>query len=447
MSDSDETWIARVREHLGRRTPVFDPSELRAFVSRCLASRARFLALVEQHGSPLYVYDPAAVRENARAFRAAFQARIGRTRFYYAVKSNHLPELCLTLIAEGWGLDVSSALELELALRCGATDIAFGGPGKTDADLDAACQHVDRVTLLLDSPTELRRAEAAAARSGVVLHAGLRLSVEDQGLWRKFGVPLATLPEIFASARGCPHIALAGLQFHTSWNLDPGPQVRFLARLGQALSELPATDRDQIEFLNIGGGFWPADGEWLLAESSPEGRMRKLLEPAWHEPLLHHCLPAAPIESFAAAIAEALDRHIAPHVDCEIWTEPGRVINHEGLHLLLTVLDCKSHDLVITDGGTHAVGWERFETDYFPVLNLSRPATVEQPCYVLGSLPTPHDVWGYTYFGSGIGEGDVLLIPNQGTYTYSLRQHFIKPLPKVVTLEEWRPGRPAVAMP
>ena len=102
------------------------------------------------------------------------------------------------------------------------------------------------------------------------------------------------------------------------------------------------------------------------------------------------------------------------------------------MHLLMSVVDKKAPDLVITDAGTNAIGWERFETDYFPVLNLTRPALTETPCHVLGSLCTPHDVWGYAYWGSGIEVGDVLLIPTQGAYTYSLRQHFIKPLPQVV---------------
>ena len=90
--------------------------------------------------------------------------------------------------------------------------------------------------------------------------------------------------------------------------------------------------------------------------------------------------------------------------------------------------------MVITDAGTNAVGWERFEHAYFPVINLSRPGTKQHACHVMGSLCTPHDYWGYTYHGDGIEEGDVLLIPAQGAYTYSLRQRFIKPLPAVSVL-------------
>jgi diaminopimelate decarboxylase len=89
----------------------------------------------------------------------------------------------------------------------------------------------------------------------------------------------------------------------------------------------------------------------------------------------------------------------------------------------------------------NAVGWERFETEFSPVINLSRPDTIEHKSLVMGSLCTPHDVWGYGYFGQRIEVGDVLLIPQQGAYTYSLRQEFIKPLPKVVCIGLETEGR------
>ena len=117
-----------------------------------------------------------------------------------------------------------------------------------------------------------------------------------------------------------------------------------------------------------------------------------------------------------------------------IALEPGRWVCNDAVHLLMTVVDKKNGDIVITDAGTNAVGWERFEGDYFPVLNLTRPGPNENSCLILGSLCTPHDIWGAAYFGSGIEPGDVLMIPTQGAYTYSLRQDFIKPIPHVVAL-------------
>ena len=113
----------------------------------------------------------------------------------------------------------------------------------------------------------------------------------------------------------------------------------------------------------------------------------------------HYYQQATPIAVFAEEIGLAVKAHIFPYLRCRICCEPGRWLCNDAMHLLMSVVDKKAPDLVITDAGTNAVGWERFESDYFPVLNLTRPALTETPCYVLGSLCTPHDVWGYSYLG------------------------------------------------
>ncbi len=54
------------------------------------------------------------------------------------------------------------------------------------------------------------------------------------------------------------------------------------------------------------------------------------------------------------------------------------------------------------------------------------------PMRIFGSLCTPLDIWGASLFGEGALPGDILLIPNQGAYTFSLRQSFIKPKARVI---------------
>jgi diaminopimelate decarboxylase len=150
--------------------------------------------------------------------------------------------------------------------------------------------------------------------------------------------------------------------------------------------------------------------------------------------LVHNYHPAASIETFAEKLIAAIYSHLGFLLPCRIYFEPGRWICHESMHLMMTVVDQKAPDLVITDSGINAIGWERFETDYFPILNLTRPSLVEKPCNICGSLCTPHDLFGFSYFGEDLRIGDVLFIPCQGAYTYSLKQDFIKPTPKVVIL-------------
>ena len=196
---------------------------------------------------------------------------------------------------------------------------------------------------------------------------------------------------------------------------------------------MPSSFQNQIEFIDIGGGYWPSQGEWLQPAGTPEGSVRQALGQSAGPVASHYRLPAAPIEEFAEKLGAAIHKYLFSVIPCRICLEPGRWICNDAVHLLLSVVDKKAPDLVITDAGTNTVGWERFETDYFPILNLTRPSLHERSCLILGSLCTPHDIWGYMYFGKNIQQGDILMIPTQGAYTYSLKQNFIKPLPTVLT--------------
>jgi len=409
---------------------LLPPDELAAFVQPYLDRRQAYLDLAAAHGSPLYVLEPDMLVRQAQAFQSAFCAKLTDPGFFFAVKSNNCPEVAKTLVPCGFGLDVSSGEELAMALATDAETIVFSGPGKTAEELALAVANHDRVTVLIDSLGEMERLEAVAAAAQATVLAGVRLTTTPDGLWRKFGILPERLADFYEASIKCGHVNLAGLQFHTSWNLSPDAHVAFIERMGAVLAQMPEDFNRQLRFIDIGGGFWPEQGEWLHhpdgAPADPKTSFSRVRP--------HYRLAARPITDFADAIGEAVRRHIFPVTDVRICMEPGRWVCHPAMQLLMRVVDRKAGDLVVTDAGTNAIGWERFETDYFPVLNLSRPDTSEQPCLILGALCTPHDVWGFGYFGKSIAEGDILLIPAQGAYTYSLRQNFIKPLPRLVIL-------------
>ncbi|UCD77840.1 MAG: alanine racemase [Desulfobacterales bacterium] len=419
---------------LSQSSPLLPEEELRAYVAYYFDRRDRYLQILTEYPAPIYLQESSVLRERASRLKKAFQAVLPSTAFYYAVKSNNHPDIAGTLLKAGFGLDVSSGLELEMALQIGARDIVFSGPGKTAKELQAAVAHADRVVILMDSFGELSRLEDIAAHVNTRVRCGVRLSANSVGLWRKFGIPVEDLPAFWEQTGRCRHVQLIGLQFHSSWNLSPQKQIDFIRLLGKVLADMPSSFKTQLEFIDIGGGYWPPQGEWLQPAGTPEGRVREALGQPAVSAKKHYRLPAAPIEEFAEQLGAAIRHHLFSVVPCRICLEPGRWICNDAVQLLFSVVDKKAPDLVITDAGTNTVGWERFETDYFPILNLTRPALHEQPCHVLGSLCTPHDVWGYAYWGAGIEPGDILMIPHQGAYTYSLRQNFIKPLPQVVTV-------------
>jgi diaminopimelate decarboxylase len=431
------------RDHiLHRINGILDdkPAEVPAdaidhMVRQCLARRDLLLGKVKENGSPLYVIDTARLRDNADRFSSIMTATMPcPVRIYYAVKSNNHPTVAGAFLGAGLGLDVSGRPELEMALKLRANDIIFSGPGKTDDELTLACANADSVTILMDSFGELERLERVAGREGCIIRAGIRLTSMPGGLWRKFGIPLERLAELLAVARKCPHVDLRGLQFHTSWNLTPANQVDFIRKLGKTLDKLALNEAAGLQFIDIGGGYWPEEGEWLHPQATSAGAIKQL---AGYEVTDEHArfhMSADPLEQFAVQLGEAVDEHLLRDRDLTVCLEPGRWLCHNGMDIVMSVVDRKQDDLVITDAGTNALGWERLESDFFPVINLTRPSMTETRCDILGCLCTPHDVWGYSYWGDGIEPGDVLVIPSQGAYTYSLRQNFIKDLPQEIVI-------------
>jgi diaminopimelate decarboxylase len=424
---------AQVEQVLNEAATPLPESTVGAFVKSYFDRGRDFLWLAEKHGSPLYVFDEPALRAQAREFRQAFERVAPRVSCYFAVKSNNHPLVIRTLLTEHFGLDVSSGVELRAALAAGADDLVLSGPGKTPAELSLAVENADRVTVLIDSFGELDRLAEIARKRNTRMRAGVRITPPSSE-WSNFGVPLERIGSFWQRAGQLEYVNLCGLQFHTSWNHGPAAQVATIEAIGSEIRRWPKSMREQIAFLDIGGGFWPPQGEWLLDAATRGGRLLSLLKRTDGLNRQRALVAAEPIDDFSKQLAECLEEHIFSSGTCDIFLEPGRWICNNAMHLLLTVVDKKADGLAIVDAGTNAVGWERFESDYAPLLNLSRPAMKEMPCQVRGSLCTPHDVWGYACWGEDIVPGDVLLLPDQGAYTYSLRQEFIKSVPTVVPL-------------
>ncbi|MDR3084075.1 MAG: alanine racemase, partial [Streptomyces sp.] len=102
---------------------------------------------------PSYVYDLHALREHVQAIRAALPERV---ELLYAAKANSDPRILQTLAGHVDGFEVASGGELN-HVRALAPDapIAFGGPGKTQAELASALDaKVER--LHIESEHELR---------------------------------------------------------------------------------------------------------------------------------------------------------------------------------------------------------------------------------------------------------------------------------------------------
>ena len=416
-----------VRKLLNKRTPVLPDKMIKKCVRKVHKMSDIFHEAREKFGSPLYFLDIPSLNERAERFLSVFSEAFGDFLPFFAMKSCNHPYIIQTLAGMGFGIDVSSGRELETAISCGAEKIVFSGPAKTMTELELAVRHSDRVTILCDSFTELNKLTVI----GKPIRVGVRLTTENNPLWRKFGIQHDELEQFINMAENSC-VTFCGIQFHSSWNLNPDNHVELIRNLGKTIQKLPKDHKKRIEFIDIGGGYWPEEGEWILADTAEEMKLNKQLLNQPCDPLDHRYLPATDISTYADALSAAFNEHILPYAGCRVFAEPGRFVAHGAIHMLLTVEDIKQPDIAITDGATNMLGWERYEMDYFPVINVSQISETEYPMMVLGSLCTPHDVWGYAYHGGGMSIGDLLIIPDQGAYTYSLRQNFIKEIPESV---------------
>ena len=405
-----------------------------------LSKKEKILSLINKNHSPCYILDKGNLISSITKYIAAFKDQIPNIKHFYAVKLNHEPHLLKTIFAHGFGADVSSARELFLARDAGATRFLFSGPGKTKEELQKAIDSGLDVTINVDNFSELTRLIAIVTSP---ISIGVRVTFNEHGAWDKFGIPVDALEAFYEKCCSCPFIKITGIQFHISWNKNADTYISVINKLGNELSKptLRSLVAD-LSFIDIGGGFRPFESEGFFPEDTAEGAIisaaAALLpdSPSEIETLPPYLLTESiEIESYAAAISTALKEHILSIKPFQIYSEPGRIIVNSAMHVAVSVVDIKSQECVITDGGTNIVGFERFEFDYFPLINLTHPSLEEREATVYGSLCMPQDYWGKRIFGKEFAEGDIIIIPYQGALTYSNMNDFIKGKADVFILE------------
>ncbi|HKT85374.1 MAG TPA: pyridoxal-dependent decarboxylase, exosortase A system-associated [Novosphingobium sp.] len=127
----------------------------------------------EAGGTPLFLYSADLVRSRVAALRGAMPERLA---LHYAVKANPFPPLLALMSGLVDGFDIASGGELEIVRGVGiaAAEVSFAGPGKRDAELQAA---IDAgVALNLESEGEADRAIAIGERLGKTPRLAVRVN-------------------------------------------------------------------------------------------------------------------------------------------------------------------------------------------------------------------------------------------------------------------------------
>jgi diaminopimelate decarboxylase len=221
-------------------------------------------ALAEEHGTPLYVYSTAMIRERYEAFDAAFRDQ--PHTICYSVKANSNLTLLRLLAKRGCGFDVVSGGELERVLaadRKAAKKIVFSGVGKTREELTAALK-AGILLFNVESESELWALAECAGRLRKTAPLALRVNPDvaavthpyiSTGLRKhKFGVPIGEARALYAKASGARYLNVRGVSVHIGSQItDVAPFGEAMERVADLVREL-RRDGHRIDYIDAGGG-------------------------------------------------------------------------------------------------------------------------------------------------------------------------------------------------
>ena len=409
-----------------------------------LKKKKAILKSIRMHQTPFYLFDKGQLIHDLDVFRKVFSQKMPGFKPFYALKINHYEKIVEETIKHGYGLDVASGKELNMALHYSCNDILFYSPGKSDEELELAVKNNQRVRINIDSFDELEKIGHLTNKLKSRIGVGIRIHLRSMPQWVKFGIDIDDLHKFWQKARKYPYVNLGGIHFHASRNKNSEAYVLSVKELGNYLTKhFSKSDLESIKYIDFGGGFEPYASEGYYpyefsqdatvnSDSSYDDVKKRFSS-------IYKIREALPLAEYANQISAALQKYLVPHLNVQYYAEPGRIICNNAMHIVLSVRDIKDNKVCILDGGINMVGWQRYMYEYFPLINLTHPALREIAYTLYGRLCTTRDIWGYTCYAAKIKRGDIILVPNQGALTYSIAQNWIMPVPKVFGLYEKLP--------
>lgn len=231
------------------------------------------IALAEEFGTPLFIYDEEQLRDRCREAVAAFGDGVA-----YATKAFLCRAMARLAHEEGMHLDVASGGEMLIALSAGvpADRLVMHGNNKSDAELVAA-REAGVGRLVVDSFDELDRLERLYAADGIVPKVLLRITPGVEAHTHEFvmtgqddskfgfGLKVGDAARGVERARASAAVELVGIHAHI------GSQVFVAGFFTQAIDALaPFVNELGLPELSIGGGMGVAYVEGEEAPSITE---------------------------------------------------------------------------------------------------------------------------------------------------------------------------------
>jgi diaminopimelate decarboxylase len=363
-------------------------------------------ALADEFGTPVVVYCERTLLGAARAYLGAAPGSL----VAYSVKAFPSVQLMRLFAAAGLGADVSTAGELEYALRAGVPSdrIVVHGNNKSDGELHAAA-HAGVGLVVLDALDEVDRAAAAGLRRVLVrvtpgIEADTHSAIRTAHHGSKFGLP--------------PEQALAAIRDALRAGLDP---VGLHVHIGSQLLDTQAA-RTGVEWIAAFAADCRAELEWTPSVIDLGGGLG-----------IQYVEDEAPpsIEDFVGALRQRLEHEWRLHglAMPKLILEPGRsLVGRAGVTLYrVGVVKQASEALayVAVDGGMSDNPRPQLYGARYTAVLANRASEEASGAYsVCGKHCESGDVLIERVRLPHPRRGDVLAVPGTGAYTLGMGSNY-----------------------
>jgi len=373
--------------------------------------------LLQEYGSPLYVYDEEILRERCRELKNLI--KYPQFRVNYSAKANTNVELLKIIYEEGLDVDAMSPGEMYLEMKAGFTSdrMMFIGNNVSRDELQYA---VDRgIYVSVDSLSQLatlgevNRGGQVCLRINPGIGAGHHEKVVTGGKKAKFGIAIEDLHKAQEIA-AIYNMTITGLNQHIgSLFLETEAYIAAAAQLLQVAATLPS-----IQVVDFGGGMGI--------------------------PYRHETEPRLDLQKLGQELNELVENWVNEHWPITVRIEPGRYIVAESGAVLGTVTAVK-HNY-----NTNFVGCDiGFQTLIRPAMYDSYHAVsvapakdrdyqeYEQPVYLVGPICESGDILAHDRVLPVCQEGDGVILHDAGAYGFAMASTYnSRPLPAEVLIQK-----------
>ena len=370
-------------------------------------------------GTPVYVYDAAAVRARYEELSAALSGFPHKV--LYSVKANSNLSILRLMRELGAGADIVSGGELARVLRAGfqAGHVVFSGVGKTREELEAALR--SRIGLVnVESSDELRLLNDVTAELRTPARIGFRVNPDvatdthpytqtgERGM--KFGVPLNEVIPLAEWVERQRYLTLESIGMHIgSQILDASRYEQGADRLASLVEQIREAGGHELRSVDVGGGI----GIRYTSES-----------------------PLEPV-GYAAAIEP-----LARKTGLEIMLEPGRYLVGNAGYLLTSCVHTKrsgGRSFVVVDAGMNDLlrpSLYQAVHDICVVSGRVGDGDTADTVDVVGPICETGDFLGVDRELTGVVRGTLLAIKGAGAYGFTMSSTYnSRPRPPEVMVE------------